>query len=80
MEYIILVLLGVAGGFLFSARRDKKSEKESKEFDEALERELNALDKMFLEEQAKIRALEEEKKKEVSSEKVSDFFNDRNKH
>lgn len=80
MEYIILVLLGVAGGFLFSARRDKKSEKESKEFEEALERELNALDKMFLEEQAKIRALEEEKKKEVDSEKVSDFFNDRNKH
>jgi hypothetical protein len=80
MEYIILIISGIVGGFLFSSVLDKRSDKASKEFSDALEKELAALDQMLFQESEKLNELNKEKDKEVNSEEVSGYFNDRNKH
>ena len=80
MEYIILIISGIVGGFLFSSVLDKRSDKASKEFSDALEKELAALDQMLVQESEKLNELNKEKDKEVNSEEVSGYFNDRNKH
>jgi len=75
-----LIISGIVGGFLFSSVLDKRSDKASKEFSDALEKELAALDQMLFQESEKLNELNKEKDKEVNSEEVSGYFNDRNKH